>query len=148
MITADELKEGDKYAVIWTHEDGNELVDVARFIPGYNQPTMIQGRGGWIRKDVIIAIVLLEYAPESEPTPELPTEPANNPCKFSLIRDEDETGVSGTGKVAEGIIYSDGHVSLRWIVGEHQSTVAYDSIEAVRAIHGHGGKTRVVVDGA
>lgn len=76
-----------------------------------------------------------------EPEPEVP-----RPKRFYLVRDEDETGVSGTGKVAEGIIYSDGHVSLRWIVGQHRSTVAYDSITAVEAVHGHGGKTRVVVD--
>ena len=64
VITADELKEGDKYAVIWTHEDGNELVDVARFTPGYNQPGILQGGGGWIMKKDIIAIVLLEDAPK------------------------------------------------------------------------------------
>lgn len=63
---------------------------------------------------------------------------------FALVRDEDETGVSGTGAVALGVVYPDGHVSMRWVVGEHRSTVAYDSIEAVKAIHGHNGKTRVV----
>lgn len=66
---------------------------------------------------------------------------------FILQRDEDETGVSGTGVVAEGIEFSDGRVALRWCVGEHRSTVAWDSIEAVRAIHGHDGKTKVVYRG-
>lgn len=63
---------------------------------------------------------------------------------FVLYRDEDETGVSGTGTVAEGIQFSDGKVALRWIVGKYRSTVLWDSIEAVEAIHGHNGKTRVV----
>lgn len=63
---------------------------------------------------------------------------------FHLQRDEDETGISGTGIVAEGIEFSDGKVALRWCAGEHRSTVLWDSIASVEAIHGHEGKTRVV----
>jgi hypothetical protein len=63
---------------------------------------------------------------------------------FVLIRDEDVTGVSGTGTVAEGVEFSDGRVALRWIVGEHRSTVTWDSVESVLAIHGHNGATRLV----
>lgn len=63
---------------------------------------------------------------------------------FELHRDEDETGISGTGVVAEGVEFSDGKVVIRWIVGEHRSTVVWDYIEAVEAIHGHNGKTRLV----
>lgn len=62
---------------------------------------------------------------------------------FYLNRTEDETGVSGTGVVAEGIRFSDGRVALRWCVGEHRSTTVWDSIEAVEAIHGHDGRTTV-----
>lgn len=62
---------------------------------------------------------------------------------FTLQRSEDETGVSGTGTVAEGVEFSDGRVALRWIVGDHKSTVVWDSIECVTAIHGHNGKTKV-----
>jgi hypothetical protein len=64
--------------------------------------------------------------------------------RFYLQRDEDETGISGTGKVAEGVEFTDGPVVLRWIVGEHRSTVLWESMEAVVIIHGHGGKTRIV----
>jgi hypothetical protein len=60
-----------------------------------------------------------------------------------LERTNDPTGVSGTGTVAEGIEFSDGRVALRWCVGEHRSTVTWDSIEAVQAIHGHDGATQV-----
>lgn len=63
---------------------------------------------------------------------------------FHLQRDEDETGISGTGRVAEGVEFDDGVVVVRWIVGEHRSTVIWESIEAVEAIHGHGGRTRIV----
>lgn len=64
--------------------------------------------------------------------------------RFELHRDEDETGISGTGVVVEGIEFSDGRVAMRWMVGDHRSLVTWDSIEAVRAIHGHGGRTRLV----
>ena len=66
---------------------------------------------------------------------------------FRLVREVDETGISGTGVVAEGIEFSDGRVALRWQTGDHNSTVIWDSIESVRAIHGHGGLTQVVFDG-
>lgn len=62
---------------------------------------------------------------------------------FVLQRDEDETGVSGTGTVAEGIEFSDGTVMLRWIVGDHKSSVVWDDIDSVEAVHGHGGKTKI-----
>lgn len=61
--------------------------------------------------------------------------------RFILNRIEDETGISGTGTVAEGVQFSDGKVAMRWIVGEHRSTVVWDYIEAVEKIHGHGGRT-------
>lgn len=62
---------------------------------------------------------------------------------FVLERSEDITGVSGVGTVAEGVEFSDGRVVLRWIVGDHRSTVTWDSIESVAAIHGHNGATKV-----
>lgn len=61
---------------------------------------------------------------------------------FKLVRNEDETGVSGTGDVAGGVIWPDGKVAMRWFTNT-ASTAFYDSIEAVEEIHGHGGKTRV-----
>lgn len=63
---------------------------------------------------------------------------------FVLERDEDISGVSGVGTVAEGIEFSDGTVALKWIVGEHRSMVLWQSIEAVRVIHGHDGHTTIV----
>ena len=61
-----------------------------------------------------------------------------------LQRDEDETGISGTGQVAEGVEFTDGRVALHWTAGTHRSTVTWDSIYDVEVIHGHGGRTRVV----
>jgi len=64
---------------------------------------------------------------------------------FVLERDEDVSGVSGTGTVAEGVEFEDGIVALRWCVGEHRSTVIWPSLESVKAIHGHDGRTRIVI---
>lgn len=65
---------------------------------------------------------------------------------FHLQRTTDVSGVSGTGRVAEGVQFSDGKVAIRWIVGEHQSTVLWDDIASVQAIHGHNGATLIVWD--
>lgn len=65
--------------------------------------------------------------------------------RFVLQRDEDETGVSGTGVVAEGIEFSDGVVALRWTSAWPTSVVFHDrGHESGEAIHGHNGKTRIV----
>ena len=62
--------------------------------------------------------------------------------RFHLFRLEDATGISGTGYVAEGCVFSNGHVALAWTT-EYTSIAIYDSILDVIAIHGHGGKTTV-----
>jgi hypothetical protein len=60
--------------------------------------------------------------------------------RFILDRVEDVSGVSGTGKVAEGVEFSTGKVAVTWVT-EHRSTTVYDSMAEVEAIHGHGGRT-------
>jgi hypothetical protein len=49
--------------------------------------------------------------------------------RFHLERTEDASGVSGIGKIAEGIVFEDGTVGLRWLT-EVKSTV---SLKASRA---------------
>lgn len=67
---------------------------------------------------------------------------SEKPETFDLVRLVDATGVSGTGKVAEGAVFGDGTTVLRWLT-EHRSTVVYESAREVLAIHGHGGKTEL-----
>lgn len=62
---------------------------------------------------------------------------------FTLERDTDVSGVSGTGTVADGVVFPDGVAVIRWR-GDRQSTVVWPSIEDVEAIHGHNGATRIV----
>ncbi|MFI2078702.1 hypothetical protein, partial [Streptomyces triculaminicus] len=62
---------------------------------------------------------------------------------FVLQRDHDVTGVSGTGIVADGVLWPDGTVSVRWR-GSRPSTVHWDRLDDAIAVHGHGGATRIV----
>ena len=64
---------------------------------------------------------------------------------FYLNRTEDESGVSGTGRVAQGFIFDNGKVCVTWL-SEHPSVTVYDNIGEVRAIHGHQGKTEIVME--
>lgn len=66
---------------------------------------------------------------------------------FRLVRDDDITGVSGTGVVCEGIEFSDGTAVIHWIVGAyHTTTIHPDGVGSVAHIHGHGGATRLVFE--
>lgn len=65
------------------------------------------------------------------------------PRRFYLQRNTDVTGVSGTGRVADGILWTDGTVSVRWL-GERPSTVFWDDLAHAEHVHGHGGHTRIV----
>lgn len=64
---------------------------------------------------------------------------------FELHRDEDESGKSGTGVVAQGVEFGDGTVVLQWS-GVWPTSVVFhkEGIESVIHLHGHGGKTRLV----
>lgn len=61
---------------------------------------------------------------------------------FRLNRVIDETGISGTGYVAEGVQFTNGKVVLQWTT-ETSSMTFFNSIEDVEKIHGHGGLTQI-----
>jgi hypothetical protein len=65
------------------------------------------------------------------------------PMPFALYRDQDVTGISGTGTVATGVQFDDGTAVLRWR-GATPSTVLWASLDDAMKIHGHDGKTRLV----
>ena len=46
---------------------------------------------------------------------------------FYLNRTEDESGISGTGRVAQGFVFDNGKVAVTWL-SEHPSVTVYDSI--------------------
>lgn len=71
--------------------------------------------------------------------------------RFLLERVDDESGVSGTGWVAEGIQFTNGICALTWrvlsgrpiAVGDWSSVAVYPSQACLEEIHGHNGKTVV-----
>jgi len=67
------------------------------------------------------------------------------PRRFHLQRTTDITGVSGTGRVADGVLWPDQTVSIHWR-GDRPSTVIWPRLEDAEAVHGHGGATRIVWD--
>lgn len=73
-------------------------------------------------------------------------ETCTGPRLFQLHRDTDVTGFSGTGVVADGVIWPDGTVSMRWR-GEIRTTTEAACVAHIERIHGHGGATRVVLVG-
>jgi hypothetical protein len=81
-------------------------------------------------------------APRAIPEPSGERRPI---ATFHLLRLDDESGVSGIGWVAEGAVFSNGWVVLVWPTGT-PSLNFYASIADVEAVHGHGGRTRIVFD--
>lgn len=68
------------------------------------------------------------------------------PRRFFLQRIADETGISGTGRVADGVEFPDGTVVMRWR-SEVATTVIHESILTVEALHvtGHAkGANKIV----
>lgn len=65
---------------------------------------------------------------------------------FYLLRHEDVHGRSGIGVVAEGIIFDSGMAAMTWL-SKHSTVTVFDKIKTVKDLHGHEGKTDVVVEG-
>lgn len=62
--------------------------------------------------------------------------------RFRLLRSEDISGVSGTGYVAEGIVFHDGQTIISWYGAVH-SVEVWPSLQAAINVHGHAGATLV-----
>jgi hypothetical protein len=64
------------------------------------------------------------------------------PRAFELVRYRDLSGISGTGVVAEGCVFTDGSVALRWR-GNNPATAVWPDLESMLAVHGHHGATEL-----
>lgn len=62
--------------------------------------------------------------------------------RFQLIRDEDVSGVSGVGVVAEGVQFGDGQAAIHWI-GQWPTTTPHPSMLSIESVHCHGGLSRI-----
>ena len=65
---------------------------------------------------------------------------------FYLMRSEDVHGNSGTGVVAEGIIFDNGMVAMTWL-SDIATVTNFRRIQDVAKLHGHEGRTVVVIEG-
>lgn len=54
--------------------------------------------------------------------------PSNEPRLFSLNRHIDETGVSGTGRVLDGVVFHTGQVVICWRTDINQNKIGFSSI--------------------
>jgi len=59
--------------------------------------------------------------------------------RFYLYRKEDTTGMSGTGRVADGVEFENGQVALTW-KKEFPSVTVFQSVSIVEKLHTHNGK--------
>lgn len=59
---------------------------------------------------------------------------------FRLVRREDATGISGTGRVAVGVEFPSGMCVMEWTT-LYSSLGVYPNREELMLIHGHQGKT-------
>ncbi len=67
--------------------------------------------------------------------------------RFYLQRNQDASGVSGLGKVAEGCQFDNGWCALVWLTSadpDDEVHAFYHSVQRVEEIHGHSGMTSVV----
>ena len=56
------------------------------------------------------------------------------PQAFPMVRNADETGVSGTGVVAEGCVFSNGKCVVEWI-GATPCTQVWPTFDCFKAVH-------------
>lgn len=72
-----------------------------------------------------------------------PTAKVSKMRRFVLDRDNDLTGTSGTGIVAEGVQFSNGSVVIHWL-SQLEAVNVYANALVLETLHGHGGGTKVV----
>ena len=62
--------------------------------------------------------------------------------RFVLNRLSDPTGISGTGVVADGVLFPNGKVAVSWR-GRWTTVTVHESMDSVEAVHGHVGETQI-----
>ena len=64
------------------------------------------------------------------------------PRRFKIIRHMDVSGVSGVGRVADGIQFWTGQCVICWRT-DKSSIAMYDSLGDLEHIHGHDGSSEI-----
>ena len=63
---------------------------------------------------------------------------------YRMVRENDKTGVSGTGTVAWIMDWPNSFVTIGWVTKPHFSVSTYPNMEAAEQLHGHGGATKFI----
>lgn len=63
--------------------------------------------------------------------------------QFYLNRKEDVSGVSGTGIIAQGVIFPSGKVVMEWATS-YGSIAIYENINEIQVLHANKGKTELI----
>jgi hypothetical protein len=63
--------------------------------------------------------------------------------RFILNRIKDVSGISGTGVVANGVLFDSGTVVVVWL-GTYESVVVWPNMDGVEHVHGHNGSTEII----
>lgn len=66
--------------------------------------------------------------------------------KLYLLRHEDLHGHSGTGTVAEGVIFHNGMVALTWF-SEWETMTTFKNVQTLKRLHSHEGRTEIIIEG-
>lgn len=68
------------------------------------------------------------------------------PRRFIMYRHKDLTGISGTGRVLDGVMFRNGRVVVSWLTYTHSINI-YDSLEAFKSVHvdNHGEHANEIV---
>jgi hypothetical protein len=66
--------------------------------------------------------------------------------KFYFLRHKDVNGFSGTGVVAEGVIFDDGTGAFTWLT-PMKTVTTFWKMSDIDFMHGHDGRTEVVIEG-
>jgi len=89
-------------------------------------------------------VVLLDGTLCKRCHPQVRTDTVGRVQQFALIREVDESGVSGEGVVATGVVFPppNERAVLAWLT-DTNSVAVYGSLEDIQEIHGHDGSTRI-----
>ncbi|GAA1673228.1 hypothetical protein GCM10009765_23190 [Fodinicola feengrottensis] len=83
--------------------------------------------------------------PTSAPVRIQPRGGPQPPRVFFLWRTKDPSGVSGTGCVAWGVEWPDGHAATQWSGDRYgiAQITEWERVQDILTIHGHGGATEL-----
>jgi len=95
------------------------------------------------KDETVDAIVPVDEAEEEVSTvaedlkPKPPTKTAPRGIEtFTVCRQSDESGISGTGVVIEGVLFATGQVVLHWLTPTPRGSISvFDSLNDFRKIH-------------